>query len=60
MVDNNINLSVRVPEVGMLQPEALSQSSPLTVVPLFLITGSHVNSRGDNRQQTVLSSFLRM
>lgn len=44
VVDNNVNLSVCAPEVGMLQPEALSQANSLTVSPLFLSTGNHVNS----------------
>lgn len=47
VVDSNVNLSVCAPEVGMLQPEALSQASLLTVAPLLLSTGNHVNS-GEN------------
>lgn len=44
VVDNNVNLSVCAPEVGMLQPEASSEASSLTVNPLFLSTGNNVNS----------------
>lgn len=43
-VDNNVNLSVCALEVGMLQPEALNQASSLTVTPLLVSMGSHVNS----------------
>lgn len=48
VVDSNVNLSVCAPEVGMLQPEALSQASLLTVTPLLLSTGNHANSGGNS------------
>lgn len=48
VVDSNVNLSVCAPEVGMLQPEALSQASLLTVAPLLLSTGNHANSGGNS------------
>lgn len=47
--DDNVNLSVCVPEAGMLQPEASRQASSLTVDPLFLSTRNHVNSEGGRR-----------
>lgn len=47
-VDNNVNLSVCAPEVGMLQPEALNQASLLIATPLLLSAGNNVN-RGEKQ-----------
>lgn len=50
--DSDVNLSACVPEVGMLQPEALSEASSLPVLaplPPWQSAGNHVNSGGEGR-----------
>lgn len=51
--DSDVNLSACVPEVGMLQPEALSEASSLPVPPPppppWQSAGNHVNSGGEGR-----------
>lgn len=53
---NNVNLSVCALEEGMLQPEALSKGSLLTVAPLLLIVrmGNHANGMCKSRMHIIL------